>query len=344
MKKIVIHKPGSYERLKIETHPDPRPGPGEVLIDVSAIGVNYADCIIRMGLYASAKELKGYPITPGFEAAGKIAEVGAGVTGFAPGQSVMALTLFDGYSSKLVLPAERVFAIPEGVSELQAAGFPTVFLTAWFALCEQARSGAGDAVLIHSAAGGVGSALVQLAAMRDCHVVGVVGAGHKVEFARQAGATVVIDKSNQDLWSEAEAAAPGGYQSIFDANGVSTLGQSYEHLAPMGRLVIYGFHSMLPRTGGKPNWLKLAADWLRTPRFNPLRMTAENRSVMACNLSFLGENADYLRQGMLELLEWLAEGKIRPAEVTEYAFEDVASAHRDIESGQTTGKLVLRAW
>ncbi|MCJ7558115.1 MAG: medium chain dehydrogenase/reductase family protein [Gammaproteobacteria bacterium] len=342
MKKIVIHKPGSYERLKIETHPDPHPGPGEVLIDVSAIGVNYADCIIRMGLYASAKELKGYPITPGFEAAGKVIEVGAGVTGIAPGQSVMALTLFDGYSSKLVLPAERVFAIPEGISESQAAGFPTVFLTAWFALCEQARPRADDTVLIHSAAGGVGSALVQLAAMRGCHVVGVVGADHKVEVARQAGATVVIDKSNQDLWREAEAAAAGGYQAIFDANGVSTLGQSYEHLAPMGRLVIYGFHSMLPRTGGKPNWLKLAVDWLRTPRFNPLRMTAENRSVMACNLSFLGDNADYLRQGMLELLGWLAEGKIRPAPVIEYAFENVASAHKDIESGQTTGKLVLR--
>ncbi|MCW8845570.1 MAG: alcohol dehydrogenase catalytic domain-containing protein, partial [Gammaproteobacteria bacterium] len=183
MKKIVIHKPGSYGRLKIETHPDPRPGPGEVLIDVSAIGVNYADCIIRMGLYASAKELKGYPITPGFEAAGKVVEVGTGVTDFAPGQSVMALTLFDGYSSKLVLPAERVFAIPEGISESQAAGFPTVFLTAWFALCEQARPGAGDAVLIHSAAGGVGSALVQLGAMRGCRVVGVVGATHKVEVA-----------------------------------------------------------------------------------------------------------------------------------------------------------------
>ncbi len=342
MKKIVIDKPGSYDQLRIENHPDLQPGPGEVLIDVSAIGVNYADCIIRMGLYASAKELKGYPITPGFEAAGKIAELGSGVTEFELGQSVMALTLFDGYSSQLVLPVEKVFAIPEGISEAQAAGFPTVFLTAWFALCEQARSGKGDAVLIHSAAGGVGSALCQLAAMRGCDVVGVVGGAHKTSVARQAGASVVIDKSSQPLWPEAEKAAPQGYQAIFDANGVSTLGQSYEHLGPMGRLVIYGFHSMLPRTGGKPNWLKLARDWLRTPRFNPLRMTQENRSVMACNLSFLGENADYLRQGMLELLGWLAEGKIRPAPVTEYAFDDVASAHRDIESGQTTGKLVLR--
>jgi NADPH:quinone reductase-like Zn-dependent oxidoreductase len=342
VKHIVIHKPGSYEQLKIETLPDPVPGPGEVLLDVSTIGINYADCIIRMGLYASAKELVGYPITPGFEAAGKIAALGAGVTDLQVGQSVMALTLFGGYASKLVLPRERVFTIPAGVTEAQASGFPTVFLTAWFALCEQARPGPGDAVLVHSAAGGVGSALCQLAAMRGCKVVGVVGSAHKIDVARAAGASVVIDKSRQDVWAEAEAASPAGYQSIFDANGVSTLGQSYEHLAPMGRLVIYGFHSMLPKTGGRPNWIKLAADWLRTPRFNPLRMTAENRSVMACNLSFLGERADYLRHGMLELLEWLEQGKIRPLPVTEYAFEDVAAAHRDIESGQTTGKLVLR--
>jgi NADPH:quinone reductase-like Zn-dependent oxidoreductase len=188
----------------------------------------------------------------------------------------------------------------------------------------------------------VGTALLQLARLRGCHAVGVVGATHKLATARAAGASALIDKSTEALWQAARRESPGGYDAVFDANGVSTLAQSYGHLAPMGRLVVYGFHSMLPRSGGRPNWLKLARDYLRTPRFNPLKMTAENRSVMACNLSFLGEHADTLRAGMLELLGWLEQGLIQPAPVTEYALEDVASAHRDLESGQTVGKLVLR--
>jgi len=342
MRKIVIHHPGSYDRLLVETHPDPAPGAGEVLIQVRAIGVNYADCITRMGLYASARQLVGYPITPGFEVAGTVAALGAGVQGLAPGQAVMGLSLFNGYSTALALPADRVFPVPPGISLAEAAGFPTVFLTAWFALCRQADPGPGDRVLVHSAAGGVGTALLQLAQLRGCRTVGVVGASHKTAAAQAAGADIVIDKSRQDLWQAAGQASPGGYEAIFDANGVSTLAQSYAHLAPMGRLVVYGFHSMLPRTGGKPRWVRLGLDYLRTPRFNPLKMTAENRSVMACNLSFLGEHADTLRTGMLELLGWLAEGKIHPAPVTEYPFEEVARAHRDLESAQTVGKLVLR--
>jgi len=328
--------------LRLETHPDPVPSPGEVCIDVSAIGVNYADCITRMGLYASARELVGYPITPGFEVAGTVSALGEGVTGLVVGQRVMALSLFNGYASMLALPTDRVFPIPRGIPMEQAAGFPTVFLTAWFALCKQADPAPGARILVHSAAGGVGNALLQLARLRQCQAVGVVGATHKIAAARAAGAGLVIDKSEENLWQAARNHAPGGFDAIFDANGVSTLAQSYAHLAPMGRLVVYGFHSMLPRSGGRPNWLKLARDYLRTPRFNPLKMTAENRSVMACNLSFLGDHTDTLRVGMRELLDWLAQGKIQPAPVTEYRLEDVAQAHRDLESGQTVGKLVLR--
>ena len=169
-------------------------------------------------------------------------------------------------------------------------------------------------------------------------VVGVVGSTHKVEAAR---ADVVIDKSREDLWEAAERAAPEGYDVILDANGFTTLKESYRHLAPTGRLVVYGFHSMFPLRGGRVRWLPLLLSYVRTPRFHPIRMVNENRSVLAFNLSYLFAKQDLLREGMGRLFAWLAEGKLEPPPVTPYPAAEVARAHRDLESGRTAGKLVL---
>jgi synaptic vesicle membrane protein VAT-1 len=341
MRRIVIHRPGGYARLRLESGPDPVPGPGEVLVAVRHAGVNYADCVIRMGLYASAKRLVGWPITPGFEVAGEVLATGPGVTGFTIGQPVLGATLFNGYSSRLVLPAAQVFPLPAGMDTARAAAIPTIFLTAWFALQELAHVRPGERVLVHSAAGGVGSAALQLARRAGAEANAVVGAAHKVAAARELGAGHVIDKSHEDLWRRAEAIAPGGFDVILDANGVSTLRGSYAHLAPLGRLVVYGFHSMLPKRGGRPDWLKLAWDWLRTPRFNPLRLTTENRSVLGFNLSFLSQRADRLLPAMQAILAGFERGELRCPAVTVYPLERVAEAHRALESGQTVGKLVL---
>ena len=149
-------------------------------MEVEAIGVNYADVVVRMGLYASARDYVGWPITPGFELSGRVAEVGPGVHRFRPGQPVFGLTRFGAYATRVVLPEDQLFARPAGLSAEQSAGFPTVFLTAHYALFELARPGPGSRVLVHSAAGGVGLALVQLARSADCTVDAVVGAGHKL--------------------------------------------------------------------------------------------------------------------------------------------------------------------
>ncbi|MCP5151163.1 MAG: zinc-binding dehydrogenase [Ectothiorhodospiraceae bacterium] len=340
MRRVVIDRPGGHDRLRVVTAPDLVPAPDRVLIDVDAVGVNYADCVVRMGLYASANRMVGFPITPGFEVAGRVRAVEPGPHGLVPGDRVMGLTLFDAYASQILLPPERVMAIPPGMSTIEAATFPAVWVTAWFAL-ELAAPPPGSDVLVHSAAGGVGSALVHLARLAGCRVVGVVGAPHKVEAARAAGAEVVIDKSSEALWPAAEAAAPGRFHAVLDANGVSTLMQSYRHLAPTGRLVVYGFHGMLPRRGGRPNRLRLLWDWLRTPRFDPLRMTTSNRSVMAFNLSFLAHEGDRLRIGLEHVVGLYRDGRIPALPVTTYPFESVARAHADLESGRTVGKLAL---
>lgn len=340
-RKVVIHRPGGYERLIIEPVDVPRPGAGEVLVATEAIGVNYADCVVRMGLYASAKKYVGWPVTPGFEFAGTVREVGEGVKDLTPGARVVGVTRFGGYATHVVVPRHQLFAQPARLDVFQAAGFPTVFMTAYFGLLELAHPRPGATVLVHSAAGGVGSALLQLGRITGCRMVGVVGGSHKVEAARAMGAEVVIDKSREELWTAAERASPGGYDVVLDANGVSTLRRSYEHLAPTGRLVIYGFHSMLPRQGGRPSWLKLALDWLRTPRFDPLSLTGDNKSVLAFNLSYLFEKRELLEEGMGRLLAWVEEGRLAPLPVTKFSLEEVAQAHRALESGRTVGKLVL---
>jgi NADPH:quinone reductase-like Zn-dependent oxidoreductase len=341
MKKIVIHRPGGYRQLVIEEYPDPAPGPDEVLIEVAAIGINYADCVTRMGLYASAKHYVGYPITPGFEVAGTVRSVGAAITDLQPGTAVLAVTRFNGYATQLAVPREQVFLLPPQLTMETAAGFPTVALTAWFALFELAHPHPGDRMLVHSAAGGVGSMLVQLGRIAGCEVTGVVGAPHKVAAVQRLGAGIVIDKSATDLWKAAEESAPDGYDIILDANGVATLKESYRHLAPVGKLVVYGFHSMLRTRGGVPGKIGLLIDYLRTPRFNPFDLTTRNRSVLGFNLSFLFDRKAILATGMRQLLQWLQQEKLQSPTVTTYPFAAVADAHRALESGQTVGKLVL---
>lgn len=339
--KVVIEKAGSYDRLQIRSEKTRAPGPNEVLIDVKAAGVNYADVIVRMGLYASAKELVGWPITPGFEVAGVVEAVGSKVEDLEVGTRVLAVTLFDGYASKLVVPRHQVFELPDALSFVEGASLPAVFLTAHFALHNLAHPRKNDHVLIHSAAGGVGGSLVQLAKVAGCKVTGVVGRTQKIETALAHGCDHVIDKSKQDLWREAEKISPKGFDVILDANGVATLGDSYKHLARPGKLVVYGFSTMMPKKGGRPNYLKLATDYVRTPRFNPLDMTNDSRSVLAFNLSYLFDRTDILEEAMGDIMGWLAEGKITPPPSTTYDLAKVGDAHRDIESGKTVGKLVL---
>jgi NADPH:quinone reductase-like Zn-dependent oxidoreductase len=195
-------------------------------------------------------------------------------------------------------------------------------------------------LLVHSAAGGVGGALTQLGHRAGCRVVGVVGAEHKARVARSLGADEVVVKSPR-LWERLARLAPGGFDVILDANGGPGLRDGYRHLAPGGKLVVYGFHTMLPKGRGRPSWPKLVVDYLRTPRFDPLKLTRDNRSVLAFNLSFMAEKADLLARGLGDMLDWMAAGEIRPLEVTTYPFDDAAGAHKALESGNTTGKLVL---
>ncbi len=341
MQKVVIRRPGGFDKLELVEETEPQPGPGQVLVESHAIGVNFADCVVRMGLYKSAKEFVGWPITPGFELSGVVRAVGDGVTRFAPGARVVGVVRFGAYASSVVVPEEQLFSVPTGLSMEEAGALPVASLTAWYALCELAKLRSGMNVLVHSAAGGVGSALVQIAKIHGCRVLGVVGAPHKVELVSSLGADRVVDKSQEDVWAAARAFAPQGFDVVLDANGVETLRKSYRALAPAGRLVVYGFHTMLSRGSGRRNWLKLAWTYLRTPRFDPLDMTDQNRAVLAFNLSYLFTRTDELPAILEQLRTWVESGQLRVPRVQAYPLDRVADAQRDLQSGSTTGKLVL---
>jgi len=341
MRKIVIHRSGGFSRLKIESCPDPSPREGQVVIETSAIGVNYADCVVRMGLYTSAKKYIGWPITPGFEFSGVIREVSRDIGGLSVGTRVFGVTWFGAYSTHVVVPCDQVFVIPDNISFEEAGGFLTIYLTAYYALHLAVKIFPRSTILVHSAAGGVGSALLQLCKLAGWRTVGVVGRSHKVKAARDMGASVVIDKSREDLWKAAETHAPEGYDVILDGNGVATLRGSYKHLKPTGKLIAYGFHSMFPKKRGMPNYFKLALDYLRTPFFNPVNMHNQNKSVVTFNLSFLFDRKDLFQIAMQSLYTWFKEEKIRMPEITPYAFEEADKAHRDLQLGETVGKLVL---
>ena len=344
MEKVVIQRPGGHQRLKITEFVPPKPRDNEVLVEVTAAGVNFADIFIRLGLYKSAKEFVGWPITPGFEFSGKVLQCGRDVSGVTEGAAVVGLTRFGAYASHLSVPADQVFAIAPNskFTAEQWAAFPVVFLTAYYGLFQNIVVRSGMKILVHSAAGGVGGALLQLGKISGCRMTGVVGSSHKVDTALALGADCVIDKSKEDLWAKAADICPDGFDVIFDGNGPATLKQSYRHLASSGKLVSYGFHSMLSTSKGIPNYFKLAFEYLRVPRFNPLNMTKDNKSLIAFNLSYLFHRLYLLEEAMRDLVKWVEDGKIKAPALQEFPCEKVADAHRALESGKTVGKLILK--
>ena len=213
MKKIVIERPGGYHRLQIKQFPNPAPRCYEVLIEVVAAGVNFADVFIRLGLYKSAKEFVGWPITPGFEFSGKVLKCGPEVSDLAEGTSVFGVTRFGAYSSHLCVPRNQVFIIPQDskFNPDQWAAFPTVFLTAYHGLFHNLVLRPEMKILVHSAAGGVGGALLQLGKIANCQMIGVVGASHKVNTAFEYGADHVIDKKKRSSLVQSRGNLPGRF-------------------------------------------------------------------------------------------------------------------------------------
>ena len=201
--RIVIDRVGGPEVLRLEEIDLPDPGPGEVAVGVRAAGLNFADVFCRLGLYEAAPRP---PFAPGFEVAGTIDGVGEGVSGLTPGDRVLALTRFGGYASRINLAADRVRPLPSSWSFEQGAAFPVVFLTAWYGLRHLARLREGETLVVHSAAGGVGTAACQIGRALGARVIGTVGSPAKEAVAREHGAGEVVVSRRYRVWGKIRAA------------------------------------------------------------------------------------------------------------------------------------------
>lgn len=321
-----------------------------VIVCNEAFSVNYADCCIRWGLYESANKFCGYPICPGFDIAGRVERVGSGVQGLKVGDKVFGCSLFGAYSTRVLVPELHLRRIPLDFTYTQAASIPTVALTSLYALFlaghyPNKSQFNNKAILIHSAAGGVGSMLVQMSKLLGLSpIVGVVGRANKLDAAKAVGCDVVIDRSQDDLWEIARSASPEGYSAIMDASGVATIAQSYEHLAPTGRLIVYGFHTNLPIGNDSLSpmeWIRMHIKMTRMPKFDPMEMGSANKAVLAFNLSFFSSEREILSNLFSQILVWIDEGKLLCPRVVEMPMSETRAAHHLIQSGTSVGKIVL---
>jgi len=322
-----------------------------VLVKVSHFSVNYADVCIRWGLYESALRFVGWPIVPGFDFAGEVVWAGK-QSGFRKQEKVFGFSLFGAYSSLLLVPGRQIRKTPGAgrISQAIAAGIPAVAATALHAISlaggwPSEIKTSNRAALIHSAAGGVGSMLIQMCKIRGFNpIVAVVGRSHKVDYCLHLGAHHVIDKSSSDLWARAQIISPSGFSAIFDANGVDTLAHSFDHTALCGHLVIYGFHSNIPKAKAFINpleWLRVILKMAQMPKFDPMALVLESKTIAVFNLSFFSSEHELIAQYMEQIIAWIDEGKITLPDVQIFAMDDIHKAHELIQSGKSVGKIVI---
>jgi NADPH:quinone reductase-like Zn-dependent oxidoreductase len=337
MRQVWITKRGGPQVLEVREAPDPIPGPGEVLIEVAAAGVNFADVMARMGLYPDAPPL---PCVVGYEAAGTVAALGPGTPpGLEVGTRVLALSRFGGYSDRLVAPGVQVAPIPAGLSFEQAAAIPVNYLTAWLMLVHLGNVRAGDRVLVHAAGGGVGQAAVQIARWREAEIFGTASPS-KHDRLRAAGVQHCIDYTQQDFEAEVRRLTGGrGVDLVLDAVGGTSFRKSYRSLAPLGRLFLFGASSAAP--GERRQIWSAVRALLSMPRFRSVPLMNDNRGVFGVNLGHLWGDVERLRGMLTEILELVGSGVLSPVVDGSFPFADAAAAHARLQSRQSFGKVLL---
>ncbi|HEY0644227.1 MAG TPA: NAD(P)H-quinone oxidoreductase [Nocardioides sp.] len=320
MRAVVAAEPGGPEVLSVGEVEDPRPGPGEVLVDVVATAVNRADTLQRQGFYPPPP---GAPDTIGLECSGRIAELGQGVEGWSVGDEVCALLAGGGYAARVAVPVGQVMPVPNGVGLVEAAALPEVAATVWSNVFMTAHLQKGERFLVHGGAGGIGTMAIQLAAARGAEVFTTAGSPEKLELCRSLGAERAIDYREEDFVEVLTDA--GGADVILDNMGAKYLGRNVTALATGGRLVIIGMQ------GGSKGELDINA------------LLRKRASVTATTLRArpLAEKAAICCGVVENVWPLVASGAVRPVVETTMPLEDVARAHQLMDDGAHSGKILL---
>ena len=314
--------------------------PQDVHIRVEAAGVNFADVMGRVGLYPDAPKL---PYVPGYEIAGEVVAAGARAAGrLPPGTRVMATTRFGGYAELVRAPEHAVAALDDDVDLTAAAAVPVTYLTAWLALVRLGAAQAGERVLVHGGAGGVGLAVLDLARRHDVQLYATAGGQAKCERLEAMGVVRAFDHTQVDLEEAAADLLRGkGFHLILDPLGPESFQRSLRMLAPLGRVVCYGFSELV--TGPKRRLWHAATKLLKAARVNPITLMQKNAGVIGLNLAQLFQEKDLHRHGMERLGAMVNAGEIQPViHATEpLSAEGAARAHERLHRRENFGKVVL---
>lgn len=317
MAAAVLRDPGGRHPLRIERVPIPEPGPGEVLLAVDAFGLNNAEILQCRGVMAPPPGG-----VPGLECVGTVV---AGGTGWLPGDRVAALTRAGAYAQYVTVPSGACFGIPENIESTAAAALPEAAATAWWNLVHRGRLQPGERVLIHGAAGGVGSMAVQIAHALGATVIGTARGPQKTALCHELGCAEVIDYAQTDVFDGIRRAAPAGVDIILDNQGAATMAANIGVLAPLGRLVIVGVAS---GTGAAVDLGALMAGGVEISSSSLGRLCDERR-------------ADICLQVAAKVLPMVSARSVRPVLDSTFAFGDLAAAHRRFAEPDRVGKVVV---
>jgi NADPH:quinone reductase-like Zn-dependent oxidoreductase len=327
---VVITEHGAPDVLCVQERPDPTPGAGQVAIDVAAAGVNFADTMARVGLYPDAPKP---PVVVGYEVAGTVSAVGGGVEGLSEGDRVMAGTRFGGYAERVVTEVVNTVPLPDGLSFEQGAAVPVNYLTAYLGLVRFGSLQAGERVLVHAAAGGVGIAATQIAKHLGAEVLGTASPG-KHEAIRSFGVDQAIDYTQPGWEKDLEKV-----DVVMDALGGPSFRRSYDLLRAGGRLVAFGASAVM--SGEKRNIVTAARTAIRMPRFNLIKQMSASKTVIGLNMLTLWDELGTLEPYMNAIEELLAEGALKPVVAESFSFDRAPDAHRYIGERHNIGKVVL---
>lgn len=336
MRQIVTTANGGVEVLKVREAPDPKPANGEVVIQVKAAGLNFADILARQGLYPDGPKK---PCVMGYEVAGVVEAFGGGVNPDLLGKAVVALTRFGGQAEKIAVRSDQIFEKPESLSFEQAAAIPVNYLTAYALLYVMGSLQSNESVLIHNAGGGVGLAALDIAKKIGATTFGTASPG-KHEFLRQRGLDHAIDYRNQD-WLPVLKQLTGdrGVELVIDPIGGAHWKKSYAALRHTGRLGMFGVSA--GSANGLKGKLKMIKAAAQMPRFHPLGLLNKNRGVFGLNLGHMWHEPEKVAMWMKVLLEGVSEGWVRPFVDKAFPFAQAGAAHSYLEERKNIGKVVL---
>jgi|TARA_B100000287_G_C20652938_1_gene787617 NADPH:quinone reductase-like Zn-dependent oxidoreductase len=335
MRKVVYPKSGGVDTIEIVEENDPIPGPGEVCVRVHYAGINFAELMMRQGLYGSSPD---FPFTPGYEASGVIIGLGEGVVSFKEGDRVLAMTGFGGWSEKVVLEEGRVIPLPGSISLEQAASIPVTYGTAFHMLVHLGNLSKGESVLIHHAAGGVGTAVAQICQALGASLVVGTASSPKREFVESMGMRFV-DRDAEDFVAVCKEMTEGkGVHHAIDPVGGEHLMRSYKAMRRGGKLYYFGASGAIK--GQKRSRISEIRMWWGMPRFNPLKMMGSNKAVFGVHMGLLEDSSVF--KGHLEALSrMLMEGEIDPVIDSVWRFEKVSEAQMHMHDRKNKGKILL---